>query len=147
MDSRIVTFFVLAVVFSSSMILNGAISVYGADQYSFVRKWGSYGAVAGKFSQPIEIAIDSKGYLYVTDLTAVTHDVQKFTKNGTYVTSWGFLGFGPGRFTNPAGLTVDSSDHVYVTDNGNPDNGIQKFTDNGTYITGWVQSDSAWSIH
>jgi hypothetical protein len=38
MDSRIITFFVLTVVFSSSMILNGAMSVYGADQYSFVYK-------------------------------------------------------------------------------------------------------------
>jgi hypothetical protein len=113
MHSRFITLVSLAIFVASIVVVPClATSAFAVDEYTFVRKWGSYGATAGQFSQPIEIAIDSKDYLYVTDLTAVTHDIQKFTKNGTYVTSWGFLGFGPGRFTNPAGITVDSSDYV-----------------------------------
>ena len=61
-------------VFLSSIVIGGMMSAYALEEYTFVRKWGSYGAVAGKFSQPIEIAIDSKGYLYVTDFTGVTHE-------------------------------------------------------------------------
>ena len=90
-------------------------------------------------SQPIEIAIDSKGYLYVTQ-SYCCH----FTGCTEVYQEWDlcyFMGL-PWIWARkdapiPAGITVDSSDQVYVTDNGNPDNGIQKFTDNGTYITGW----------
>src|SRR5215213_9189669 len=85
-------------------------SVYAQQpQYSFVRKWGSNGIGFGEFSQPIEIAIDSAGNVYVTDFTSVANKVQKFTTNGTFITSWGSLGFGNGYFSNPIGLAVDSS--------------------------------------
>ncbi|MGB7638557.1 MAG: hypothetical protein WBL88_13410, partial [Nitrososphaeraceae archaeon] len=36
-----------------------------AQQYSLVGKWGSRGSGEGKFSQPLDIAIDSSGNVYV----------------------------------------------------------------------------------
>ncbi|MFL6315579.1 MAG: 6-bladed beta-propeller, partial [Nitrososphaeraceae archaeon] len=107
------------------------------QQYSMVGKWGSGGSGFGKFTQPLDMAIDTSGNVYVTSLTGLANQIQKFTSNGTFITSWGQLGFGNGSFTNPAGLTIDPSGNVYVSDFGNAQNGIQKFTSNGTFITSW----------
>src|SRR4051794_35877205 len=91
------------------------------QQYSFLTKWGTNGISFGKFSQPLEIAIDAAGNVYVTDFTSVANKIQKFTANGTFITSWGTLGFGNGRFSNPAGIDIDSLNNVYIADFGSPD--------------------------
>ena len=46
------------------------------QQYSFLKKWGAKGISFGKFSQPLEIAIDLEGNVYVTDFTSVANKVQ-----------------------------------------------------------------------
>jgi hypothetical protein len=90
------------------------LSVYGQQeqQYSFLMSWGSKGVALGSFKQPLEIAIDSNGDVYVTDISRVSNQVQKFTNNGTFITSWGSRGLGDGKFINPAGIAVDSSNNV-----------------------------------
>ena len=110
------------------------------QQYSFVKKWGSEGIGFGRFAQPIDIAIDSSGNLYVTDLSSISNKIQKFTSNGTFITAWGNLGFGPGRFTSPAGIdvgTLDNNNNVYIADIGSPGTAVQVFTTNGTFIRSW----------
>lgn len=106
------------------------------QQYSFLTKWGTNGISFGKFSQPLEIAIDSAGNVYVTDFTSVANKIQKFTANGTFITSWGSTGLGDAQFINPGGLSVDSAGNVYVGDFGE-NNRIQKFDSNGSFITKW----------
>src|SRR5687767_9169273 len=71
------------------------------SNYSFVTAWGSSGRAFGQFSQPFDIATDSAGNVYVTDYTALSNQVQKFSSNGTFLLSWGFLGTGGGGFANP----------------------------------------------
>ena len=102
-----------------------------AQQYSFISKWGSEGVSFGKFTQPLDTAIDSNNSVYVTDTTSAANQIQKFTSNGTFITSWGTLGFGDGSFTSATAINVDSSDNLYVTDSGSPDTAVQKFTSNG----------------
>src|SRR5690348_4431372 len=70
------------------------------NNYSFVTKWGRSGTGEGQFKQPLAVAIDSNGSVYVTDFTAIANQVQKFNANGTFITSWGYLGTGGGGFTN-----------------------------------------------
>src|ERR671920_624724 len=106
------------------------------QQYSFLTKWGTTGISFGKFSQPLEIAIDLEGNVYVTDFTSVANKVQKFTNNGTFITSWGSTGLADGQFINPGGLTVDSAGNIYVGDFGE-NNRVQKFDSNGNFITKW----------
>ena len=114
----------LGVTFIATVLsLAAAISLFSSatafaqenQQYSFVKKWGSEGIGFGRFAQPIDIAIDSSGNLYVTDLSSISNKIQKFTSNGTFITAWGNLGFGPGRFTSPAGIDVGTLDIITMS--------------------------------
>ena len=80
-------------------------------------KWGTKGIGDGQFDRPGGIAIDSSGFIYVSDI--VNNRIQKFTADGQFVTKWGSSGSGDGQFSGPMGLTVDPSGYVYVVDIGN----------------------------
>jgi sugar lactone lactonase YvrE len=88
----------------------------------FITKWGGNGA----FVNPMGIAIDSIGNVYVVD--QVHQRVAKFTSNGMFITDWA-SGF------NPTDIAIDSSDNVYVTEM--YDSRIAKFASDGTLITKW----------
>src|SRR5687767_9692113 len=87
---------VISLVIIISIFHSAAVFAQENQQYSFVTKWGSDGIGPGKFTQPIDLAVDSAGDLYVTDFSSVSNKIQKFNGNGTFVTAWGNLGFGPG---------------------------------------------------
>jgi len=101
--------------------------------YEYVHQWGSYGIGDGQFDYPVGIALDSSGYVYVSD--QFNARIQKFTSAGTFVTKWGSYGSGDGQFSYPTGIAVDSSNNVYVADSSN--DRIQKFTSGGTFVTKW----------
>ena len=92
--------------------------------YSLVNKIGDEGIGYGKFISPMDITVDSEGYVYVTDLIG---SIQKFDRNGNFITQWGDI--------SAYGIAVDSSGYVYVTDDYRFQ--IQKFDSNGTFITKW----------
>jgi DNA-binding beta-propeller fold protein YncE len=100
--------------------------------------WGSYGSGTGQFYNPVGIALDSAGNVYVADTDNCR--IQKFTSGGTIYTEWGSYGTGNVQFEYPEGIAVDSSGNVYVADTDN--NRIQKFTSNGAYVTKWGSSGS-----
>ena len=77
----------------------------------------------GQLNNPVEIAVDSFGFVYVTEF--FNSRVQKFTNDGTFVTKWGSQGTGDGQFRNPWGIGIDSSGKVFVSDFIN--NNIQVF--------------------
>ncbi|MBF0457690.1 MAG: hypothetical protein HQK99_07325 [Nitrospirae bacterium] len=56
------------------------------ETFKFLTKWGSYGAGDGQFHNgPYGIAVDSSGYVYVTDTNGGR--VEKFTSDGTFLRS------------------------------------------------------------
>ena len=110
-----------------------------AQSYNYVAQWGSFGIGNGCFNIPAGIAIDSSGYVYVSD--SGNHRIQKFTKNGTFLFAWGTPGSGTGQFNNPSGIAVNGSGNVYVADFGN--DRVQEFDSGGTYITAWGSTGSA----
>lgn len=78
-------------------------------------------------SQPVGIALDSSGYLYVAD--QVNHLVNKYTGSGGFVRSWSYGTPGVGYSDIPKGIAVSSSGYVYVADDNNTH--VKKFDTNG----------------
>jgi len=87
------------------------------------------GSGNGQFTQPIGVAIDASGNIWVTD--DGNQRIQKFNSRGTYLMTFGSNGTGTGQFKDPRGISIDSSGNVWVTDWTN--NNVQKFNSSGTY--------------
>lgn len=98
----------------------------------FSTQWGGIGSGPGLFSNPIGVAVDGAGNVYVADTG--NHRVQKFDANGTFLLQWGTLGTGNGQFNGPRGIAVRAGS-VFVVDGGN--SRVQVFTLAGAYVTQW----------
>ena len=89
---------------------------------TFITKWGGNGA----FINPMGIALDSIGNVYVAD--QVHQRIAKFTSDGIFIKDWVSQ-------INPTDIVIDSSDNVYVTEMF--DSRIAKFSSDGILITKW----------
>jgi sugar lactone lactonase YvrE len=110
--------------------------------------FGTGGTGNGQFQNPIGIAVDPSGYIYVSDFS---YRLQKFTSSGAFVTQWGGTGSGPGQFNGCAAIAIDSSNNIYVADTNNYR--IEEFTSNGAFITqfgsqgtGPGQFEGSWGV-
>jgi YD repeat-containing protein len=95
-----------------------------------VSSFGSSGSGNGQFGHPADIAIDSKGNLWVAD--ANNNRVQEFSSGGDFVKTLGSTGTGNGQFTTPKSLAFDASGNLWVADAGN--SRLEKFSANGEFI-------------
>ena len=81
---------------------------------------GVSGSGDGQFQQPLAIAVDNSGFVYVADSS--NSRIQKFTSDGTFIAK-----FSANTPFFPRGIGVDkSAGHVYVTDQ--DINEVHKFT-------------------
>lgn len=105
---------------------------------------GTYGEVDGTgsaalFFNPIGIAVDGQGNVFVADFGGST--IRKITPTGVVTTIAGTAGVagnadGTGtaaQFNQPAGLAIDAAGNLYVADSGN--NTIRKITPDGVVTT------------
>jgi sugar lactone lactonase YvrE len=74
---------------------------------------GGHGDAPGRFNQPVGIAVDAAGSIYVADRS--NHRVQQFARDGSFVRTWGREGTHPGEFREPHDVAVDA-EFVYVAD-------------------------------
>jgi DNA-binding beta-propeller fold protein YncE len=133
------------------LVLAGAIGAApAAAKPTLIRAFGKLGTGAGRFHDPIGIAVGSGGHLYVAD--AMNNRVEEFTSGGVFVRTWGFgvqngsaafqictsscrkgiLGAGNGQFDFPWGIAVNRAGHVFVTDSSN--NRVEEFTAGGAFV-------------
>ena len=80
----------------------------------------------GCFGKPCDVAIDTRGMVYVTDCSM--GKVFKFTPEGQYLTTIGR----PDQFAWPLGICIDSNDIMYVTDTDKQQ--IMMFTTEGEFL-------------
>ena len=107
------------------------VSVFSTENYSSQQTIGRAAKPtdlgAGALSGPSNVALDSKGNLFVTD--TFNCRIQVFDPAGSVLRVFGTQGVRPGNFVRPKGIALDSEDHVYVVDAAF--NNLQVFTTEG----------------
>ena len=102
---------------------NHRIQVLNPD-LTFSHMFGTAGSKQGQFRFPNDVAIDNKGFVFVTDRH--NNRIQKFTAEGQYVLLFNV------KAANPSGITIDNNDLVYVNSI-NTDN-VTVYTTNGGHV-------------
>ncbi|HEX6890805.1 MAG TPA: SMP-30/gluconolactonase/LRE family protein [Chryseolinea sp.] len=106
----------------------------------FISKWGQKGTGSGDFNDPMGVALDANGNVYVCEWA--NDRIQKFDNNGTFILKWGSIAAGDmDYFYRPAGVTTDGSGNIYVADTEN--HRIQKFNSAGNFIMRFGEEGSA----
>jgi len=103
---------------------------------SRLQQWGHAGTGPGEFTAPFGVAVNSSGYIYVTDLDRV----QVFGPDGSFERQWGSAGNGTGEFNSVIGIAVNSSGYVYTSESRT--NRIQVFDPEGNFLTAWGTAGS-----
>ena len=95
----------------------------------------------GQFNNPLSVAVDSTGAVYVADY--YNNRIQKFDANGNFALKWGRYGANAvNNFSNPRTIAVDASDNLYVGQN----NRIDKYDSTGHRLASWDQTDTVTDI-
>jgi DNA-binding beta-propeller fold protein YncE len=87
----------------------GQVYVYDTDG-AYARRLDPGSELAGW--QPLALAFDQDGNLYVTDVAGLYHSVREFAPDGRLLRTFG----GPGVLNFPNGVAVDDASYVYVSD-------------------------------
>jgi sugar lactone lactonase YvrE/phosphodiesterase/alkaline phosphatase D-like protein len=98
---------------------------------SFALSVGKLGSGEGQLDEPLGIALDASGNLWVADTE--NNRIEKFNSKGEYLSQFGSKGSGNGQFSQPYALAVDGSGNLWVADTFN--SRIEKFNAKGEYLS------------
>jgi RHS repeat-associated protein len=116
-----------------------------------IAAFGEKGTAGGDFKEPVGIAVDASGNVWVVDY--FNNRVEKFSSKGAFIEAIGFgvsseggkeefeictsscragtAGAGKGQFSKPQGIAFYNGD-LYVTDSHN--NRVEEFNESGGYV-------------
>lgn len=117
----------------------GAPDANAQQAYRLVMTWGQTGSGPGQFQEPVGIAVDRQGTIYVAD--SRNRRIVKLSGDGRFMLQFGERGSGPGQFEKPVDMAVASDGAVYVADYDL--DRIQVFSPEGKYLHGWGASGEA----
>lgn len=117
-----------------SLLLLGASA--HAVEYHLWASWGATGVEAGQFREPMGIAVDRDGFVYIAD--SRNKRVQKLGPEGKPVLEFGSAGDGPGQFEKPVDVAIAPDGTVYVGDYDL--DRVQAFSPKGEFLFGWGET-------
>jgi len=79
----------------------------------FLLEWGISGQRDGQFDQPIGIAIDDKGFVYISD--SANNRIQKFSEFGELYSKWESAGSEETKLQTPMHIASDGK-NIYVAE-------------------------------
>ncbi|MDI3279976.1 MAG: NHL repeat-containing protein [Bacillota bacterium] len=82
-------------------------------QGKFVKEFGKKGRKEGSFNDPLGLAVDAEGRIYVSDTGNAR--VEVFSPEGELLLSFGEKGSGPGQFLRPGPMAIGNG-LLYVVD-------------------------------
>ncbi len=114
-----------------------------SGSYRLAGQWGGKGKADGQFEKPIDVTVDARGYIYVSDFS---DRIQKFDPDGNFVAVLkAAAGAGKkGDFNRPFGLAVDGDNNLYVADYSH--GRIHKFSPEFKFIRQWKLTKSPYGI-
>ena len=99
-----------------------------------VRRFSGRRDALGLLDQPMDVAVDGRGVIYVADFD--NHRIQRFGPDGRAMGVWGGEpGSAPGLFTSPMGVAVAPDGTVFVADTGN--HRVKLLASDGTVVGMW----------
>lgn len=119
--------------FLAILLLAALVTSVHAEAPGFLFAFGSAGSGAGQFSQPVGVALDASGNVYVTD--SYNHRIEVFAPDGDYRSQWGSYGAGAGQLSYPSRIAIGPDGLAYVLDSGNTR--VEVFTTSGDYVREW----------
>jgi len=93
---------------------NGLVKVFDKRNGETIKTIGDKGDPSERLDRPTNLAFDSSGYLYVTDVARF--QVVKFDRDGHFKATIGRLGDNLGHFARPKGIAVDREGRLYAVD-------------------------------
>lgn len=93
---------------------HGVVSVFDRASGQMLAEFGNSGEPNARLGRPSNLAVDSSGNLYVTDVARF--QIVKFDPDGRFLATFGKLGDGVGHFARPKGIAVDRDGLVYAVD-------------------------------
>ena len=87
------------------------VQVFDHDR-QWIATWNAFGKGDGQFIEPLSVAVDTQGNVYVED--NVQKRVQKFAPDGTFLLAFGGAGSAGGELADAAYITVDRQGNVVV---------------------------------
>jgi len=95
-------------------IKNGEIVVLDRHTGAVVRKWGKEGEPIAHLVKPTNLAFNSEGHIYVSDVGRF--QIVEYDRDGHYLGKFGDIGTESGFFARPKGIAIDDKDRIYVVD-------------------------------
>ena len=95
-------------------VANGLIKVYDKDSGALLKAFGDKGDPSERLDRPTNLAFDTEGNLYVTDVGRF--QVVKYDRDGHFKTTIGRPGDNMGHFARPKGIALDREGRLYAVD-------------------------------
>lgn len=120
-------------VLAAGSLVTGAAAARAGTAYRLEASWTETGGDHPRFQEPVGIAVDRQGDVYVAD--SRNRRIVKLHGDGRFALQFGEPGSAPGQLEKPLDVAVAPDGAVYVADYGL--DRIEVFSAEGKYLYGW----------